>query len=488
MKPTTFDELPRLYPITHLINRAHNGNFHVDVSRPVFERDRDRILYSTVFRRLSGKTQVFLSRAHDHIRTRLTHTLEVSAISRDLAKRFKLDETLSEAIALGHDIGHTPFGHVGERTLCLLMNNCDELFTGGEISPCAEGFKHNWQSVRVASKPEALFGDAGLNLTNFTLWGMMNHSGATWKTCPHKEPTGDACYLDRTPRTCKRHGLRLLGFYEQYNAPMYAKHLEHGRIPAWSFEGQVVKIADEIAQRNHDVMDAVYMNIINCSELYELIRSHFFDFLDNEPYLSWLRESLSDNKTNQKRFLTTASSFINAFLKYNLAKNSKDNLLSFCLNHNIYTRDDFKELYETLPMTEVRNLINYHPDLAEKEARFQQVLKNRILNSYEVQRMDGMGNFIIRGLFKAFLNNPRQLPNSALYSLFKPLNPNLGNFGETSEIALGQIREEVNSASFRANPEKQQMLLRTICDYVSGMTDNYAINEYQKLYGHIYPS
>lgn len=125
--------------------------------RTDFQRDKDRIIYSKSFRRLKHKTQVFISPEGDHFRTRLTHTLEVTQIARTIARALRLNEDLTEAIALGHDIGHTPFGHIGEHIL-------DELY--------GEGFKHNEQSLRVVDVLESL------NLTWETRNGILNHSGA----------------------------------------------------------------------------------------------------------------------------------------------------------------------------------------------------------------------------------------------------------------------------------------------------------------------
>lgn len=125
--------------------------------RTDFQRDKDRIIYSKAFRRLKHKTQVFISPEGDHYRTRLTHTLEVSQIARTVARALKLNEDLAEAIALGHDLGHTPFGHIGEKIL-------DEVYS--------EGFKHNEQSLRVVDVLE------DLNLTWETRDGIVNHSGA----------------------------------------------------------------------------------------------------------------------------------------------------------------------------------------------------------------------------------------------------------------------------------------------------------------------
>lgn len=132
--------------------------------RTAFQRDRDRIIHSKSFRRLKGKTQVFIIPEGDHYRTRLTHTLEVAQISRTVAKALRLNEDLTEAIALGHDLGHTPFGHIGEEAL-------NEVFPGG--------FRHNEQSLRVVDELE---GGTGLNLTFEVRDGILNHTGPT-KPC-----------------------------------------------------------------------------------------------------------------------------------------------------------------------------------------------------------------------------------------------------------------------------------------------------------------
>lgn len=129
--------------------------------RTIYQRDRDRILHSKTFRRLKGKTQVFLAPEGDHYRTRLTHTLEVSQNARTVAKALRLNEDLTEAIALGHDLGHTPFGHAGERELNRI---------------CSDGFHHQLQSVRVVEKVEK--NGKGLNLTKEVRNGILNHSTA----------------------------------------------------------------------------------------------------------------------------------------------------------------------------------------------------------------------------------------------------------------------------------------------------------------------
>lgn len=156
------------FEIDHLSPRAaksklSNGREHDEIKcevRTDYQRDRDRILHSKAFRRLKHKTQVFLSPEGDHYRTRLTHTLEVSQISRTIARSLNLNEDLTEAIALGHDLGHTPFGHTGERILNQL---------------CETGFKHNEQSLRVVEFLEIRNDKQGLNLTFEVKDGILNH-------------------------------------------------------------------------------------------------------------------------------------------------------------------------------------------------------------------------------------------------------------------------------------------------------------------------
>jgi dGTPase len=181
-----------------------------DPIRPAFQRDRDRIIHTKAFRRLKHKTQVFFAPAGDHYRTRLTHTLEVSQIARSIAKVLRLHEELTEAIALGHDVGHTPFGHAGERVL-------DELMPGG--------FSHHAQSLRII---DVLENDRqGLNLTFEVRDGIARHSKG-------------------------KHGLPV-------GAPP-----EHR---ASTVEGQVARVADIIAYVNHDIDDAVRAGVLTDSAL-----------------------------------------------------------------------------------------------------------------------------------------------------------------------------------------------------------------------------
>jgi dGTPase len=179
--------------------------------RPPFQRDRDRIIHSKAFRRLKHKTQVFLSPTGDHYRTRLTHTLEVSQIARTISKGLRLNEDLTEAIALGHDLGHTPFGHAGEEVL-------------DQISP--HGFSHTDQSLRVVDLLERE--GRGLNLTFEVRDGIVKHS----------KGKGDVISRDPSEK-------------------------------AATLEGQVVRVADIIAYVNHDLDDAIRAGVIDARDIPE---------------------------------------------------------------------------------------------------------------------------------------------------------------------------------------------------------------------------
>lgn len=189
--------------------RGRERPLELDPYRTEFQRDRDRIIHCKAFRRLSHKTQVFLSPEGDHYRTRLTHTLEVAQIARSIARALRLNEDLTEAIALGHDLGHTPFGHIGEDALTSCLAEIQEKY------PTApERYEHNVQSLRVVEVLE--YEGKGLNLTWEVRDGILNHSGS---------------------------------------------------LKAATLEGQIVAISDRIAYINHDIDDAIRGGVFEESEL-----------------------------------------------------------------------------------------------------------------------------------------------------------------------------------------------------------------------------
>lgn len=469
-----------LAPPQTLIKRHTNEPYPSLPYRTDFQRDRDRILYSKEFRRLSGKTQVFLTQSHDHIRTRLTHTLEVAQIARVVASNLNLCSVLPESIAYGHDVGHTPFGHVGERTLSLVMNNCDNLAKfQDKMADSDKGFKHNLQSLRVACDLEQTYGRKGLNLTNFTLWGMKNHSSVKWKPCNHKNAKTCKCHLKRNSTTCKEKGEFKLNFYDHYDSWLNIKTFDK---PAWSFEGFVVAISDEIAQRHHDIEDALFVGIISHEELILKLDKYFGNIFDKDDKLQY--QDLKKANGNSNLFQQRVSKLIINFLTKNLIIQSAEKLNLFINRYKIKSEIDFEKKYPKIEVEDVRPIINYSDELIEADKKMQKFLRDRILNSFEVQRMDGKGNYILRGLFKAYLTNPRQLHDSTIYYVFRNYSPD--DYAEWTDISkekLGEMRNDIDSASLRSRSKFQISLLRGICDHLAGMTDKFAIEEYKRLYG-----
>ena len=194
--------------------------------RTPHQRDRDRIIHATAFRRLKQKTQVFVAHEGDHHRTRLTHTLEVAQITRSIARALRLNEDLAEAIALAHDLGHPPFGHAGERAL-------------DECMAERGGFDHNMQSLRVVMHLERrTVGASGLNLTWESIEGLAKHNGP--QSAPHPLVAG-------------------LGLPDPLSPTYHA-----------SLEAQVAAIADDIAYNAHDIDDGLRAGLFGYSELWDI--------------------------------------------------------------------------------------------------------------------------------------------------------------------------------------------------------------------------
>ncbi len=205
------------------------GRFFKEVKtslRNDFQRDRDRIIHSTAFRRLKHKTQVFVNTSGDHFRTRITHSLEVSQIARTLAKFFNLNEDLSETLSLAHDLGHTPFGHAGEETLNICMRNYG-------------GFDHNIQTLRIITLLEnRYYNFKGLNLSFETLDGLIKHNG----------PVKNLTKINK-----------ILG----YN--FFKKKIKFSLNS--SLEAQLASISDDIAYNSHDLEDGLKSNLFKLNDL-----------------------------------------------------------------------------------------------------------------------------------------------------------------------------------------------------------------------------
>ncbi len=238
---------------------ASRGRLHREppsASRSEFQRDRDRIIHSTAFRRLKHKTQVFVEHEGDHYRTRLTHTLEVAQIARSIARALGLDEDLAETLALAHDLGHTPFGHAGERAL------------DRKLAPFG-GFDHNAQSLKIVTSLERRYAAFdGLNLTFETLEGLVKHNG------PLTDRSG-----------------RAVGKFAGKPLPeTIAAYDRQQPLDLWtqaSAEAQAAAIADDIAYDAHDIDDGLRSGILTLADLREVafVRGVLDDIAKAHPEL-----------------------------------------------------------------------------------------------------------------------------------------------------------------------------------------------------------
>lgn len=344
-----------------------------DPFRSVFQRDRDRVIHSAAFRRLEYKTQVFVNHEGDHYRTRLTHTIEVSQIARSVSRALRLNEDLTEAIVLAHDLGHTPFGHAGERVMNALME--------GE-----GGFEHNLQSLRVVDHLEKRYPQFdGLNLTHEVREGICKHSS-------------------------------------EYDHPPPITGFESPGFP--SLEAQVADISDEIAYCNHDVEDGLRSGMLTHDSL--------------ESVALW-KDAVSSVRNNyhvvdEDIIRSRSISHMISALTRNLILTSHKLLADNVVN----SADDGRKCRS--------RCISFDPEYADKKAGLKKFLLKEMYGNYRVIRMEEKARRIIGDLFHSYCDRPEQLPP--------------------------HIFSRVEAEGVR----------RVACDYIAGMTDRYAMEEYRKLF------
>ncbi|MBN2453080.1 MAG: deoxyguanosinetriphosphate triphosphohydrolase [Candidatus Omnitrophica bacterium] len=357
-------------------SRMSKGRCHKEPEhgyRSCYQRDRDRIIYSTAFRRLEYKTQVFVNHEGDYYRTRLTHTLEVSQIAKSIARALRLNEDLVEAISLAHDLGHTPFGHSGEDALDDIMKD-------------RGGFEHNTQGLRVVDLLEQRYpAFPGLNLTYEVREGIIRHSTA----------------FDRPKPVAP---------FDSKGSPL--------------LEIQVVDLADEIAYDNHDLDDGITSGLLKENDL-----GHIRLWAEKKKDINRRFPGIS----GEIRKYQIVRSLINEQVT-DIISQTESNIRKF----RIRKGSDAVKIPE--------RIVAFSKGMRECRQPIRNFLTENLYHHYRVVRMANKAYRFIESLFNIYLDKPEQLPP--------------------------------NTQSRLKHEDKH----RVICDYIAGMTDRYALDEYKKFF------
>ncbi len=392
--------------------------------RLAYQRDRDRILHSRAFRRLKHKTQVYVPHLADHPRTRLTHTLEVAQIGRTVARALALNEDLVEAIALGHDLGHTAFGHTGETVLReILAGEIPEVPLPPAVVREVGTFKHNYQSLRVVDLLERRYDHPGLNLSDRVREGILKHT--RWKR-------------DLDFPLPDREGLHL-------DAPCH-------------LEGQVVALADEIAQQTHDLEDGLRAGSVRLEEVEGLeVARHIVERLGpaySEERRRWRRQNLLIRALIHL-LVTDAITATAARIERFLAR------------HRVEDHGRFLEVERELSASTVA----FSRPVAAMFAELKAFIYQFIINHPQVNRQDWRARKVVVGLYRAFWQNPLTLPTYVLLRAREELG-----FPYLRDVPLPRVAEEV-ARRYHTSPG----FARLVADHIAGMSDRFALEEYAAL-------
>ena len=358
----------------------------ISTFRSCFQRDRDRIIHCSAFRRLKHKTQVFVEHEGDYFRTRLTHSIEVAQVARTIAGVLGLNEELTEAVALAHDLGHTPFGHTGEDALNELMEPYG-------------GFDHNAQAVKIVTNLERHYADFdGLNLTWETLEGIAKHNGPVTGALPYALAEYNA-----------RHDLEL---------HTYA-----------SAEAQVAALADDIAYNNHDLHDGLRAELFSTDEIAELpiLRDCFAAVDEKYPDLNYYRR----RHEALRRFFGILVDDVMAVARKNLA------------DLDPQTAQEISDAG--------RPMVRFSDGLWQDLKVIRKFLFVRMYRAPSVVVVRKDVTRKVKELFPLFMQRPDLLPK--------------------------QWRKDV------ADVKNETELARIVCDYIAGMTDRFALQQYDELLG-----
>jgi dGTPase len=340
--------------------------------RTCFQRDRDRIIHCAAFRRLEYKTQVFVNHEGDYYRTRLTHTLEAAQITRTVAQSLGLNRDLAEAVALAHDLGHTPFGHAGERVLNDLMR-------------AHGGFDHNAQSLRTVDWIEVRYpGFRGLNLSYEVREGIIKHSAFRGRPAA-----------------------------QEFDPALYP-----------CLEAQIVDLADEIAYLAHDADDGVKAGMLTVHDLettalYRDARDSIVA-LDSDPRLA----------------------------RYQVVNRMIDLMVTDLIGNIDHTLDAAQVEGVEQVRQAGRALVGFSPSMETRVAELKRLMRDRLYRHYRVSRMTEKAGRVLNQLFTAYMSEPRQMPGHVFTRTVRDAEP----------------------------------LPRVVADYIAGMTDRFALDEYRKLF------
>ena len=432
------------------------------VERGEFQRDRERIVNARAFRRMVDKAQIFTSSKGDHYRTRMTHTMEVAQIARSIANSLALNIDLTEAIALGHDLGHTPFGHQGERSLQDILNGrIDVGLPMSDEKNIYGGFKHNFHSVRMLNCLEEKYVDyEGLDVSYQVLEGVLKHTSYRCKSC------ADCGALECSRSCCDLQVFLGNGDVEELFADI--------GFPT-TLEGQVVAVADEIAQRSHDVDDAMSAGLLDYEQL-----TRFLTEKSMEPLLKIISKSRETIENcprplvskNQMICARVISDIVN-YLVNNVIEESKKRFGQFqkdtlyCEKHRFSKKlVDFSEAGEKI-CSLLESMVN-----------------RRVISSQEVAKFDYNAANVIKGLFSVYYHNPRLLHRGTLKKMSLDIQRSEHKYIDFADGDPSEIRgefEKITGMGCLAD-EKTRMrhilLVRSITDYIAGMTDSFARNEF----------
>lgn len=362
--------------------------------RTAFQRDRDRIIHSRAFRRLKHKRQVFLITDGDHFRTRLTHTLEVAQIARIMARALGLNEDLVEAIALGHDLGHTPFGHLGETVLNEILQGHDTL-EGVLDTRSRGGFKHNYQSLRIVDSLEQKYLVPGLNLTAPVREGILKHT---------RLKRGQYAYP----------GFEVAALSFELDA-------------ATTLEGQLVAIADEVAQRTHDLEDGLRAGLTSVEAVQQLEIVGLVEARRGK--------TVAGNEAPAGHAHLYRNHLVNGLIHL---------LVTDVIEQTLQQVERFGTAQQRLHFFD-QELVRFSPAIEPLQKQLNAFIYQKIIFVPSVQRMDRQVREVLRALFRSYYQEPRLMPEAGLAPVIAEDRP------------------------------------RLIADFIAGMTDHFVLRETERL-------